>query len=81
LPKLEVNLYITKMKAGTKIEEVKDKNGDVVERKIITTVAFETEGVPDWLPKVLHFQANGNIVSVMIYSEQSVMDDIAVPKD
>lgn len=60
--------------------EIKDRDGDVIERRMLTIVTFETEGVSEWLPKILHCQANGIPLNATISSEQTIMDDIGITK-
>jgi hypothetical protein len=77
MAQLEITLPVEKLKTQTKYEEVKDKDGHILDRRIITTVTFETEGVPRWLPQALHFQMNGIPINATLTSEQSFMDDIS----
>jgi hypothetical protein len=60
----------------TKIVETKNKDGDVEDRELVTTVSFDYTGSPAAMSNVLWTLTAGNVVNVSFTSPQGVMKDI-----
>lgn len=65
---------IENLKTTTGIKEEKDKDGEVVDRKLITKIQFEAEVVPQDLSSVHRLLASDTPVYVCIGSPQAVME-------
>ncbi len=63
---------IDKLSTATKLIELKDKNGDVVDRQFITKVSFEAELAPGASTPLHHMLAAGARIDVIMGSAQSV---------
>jgi len=64
---------IENLKTSTGIKEEKDKDGEVIDRKLITKVQFEAEVNPIALSNAHRLLASGSPVHVIIGSPQAVM--------
>ncbi len=65
---------IENLKTSTAVKEEKDKEGEVVERRLITKVQFEAEVSPSDLANVHRLLASDAPVHVVIGSPQAVME-------
>jgi hypothetical protein len=64
---------ISKLKTTTAMVEEKDKDGEIVDRRLVTKITFEAEVGPQELMNVHRLLAVESPVSVVIGSPQSVM--------
>ena len=65
---------IENLKTSTAVKEEKDKDGDVIARRLVTKVQFECEVAPGRLSDVHHLLASETPVHVVIGSPQAVME-------
>jgi uncharacterized OB-fold protein len=71
----KVNVYyIDKFKIGTEVELTKDKDGDIIERKLVTTIRFKSEVPPENLAIIHTLQASDTPVHCVFGSPQAIMD-------
>ena len=80
---MEINVKVTleNLKATVKMTEEKDKNGDVVDRRLVTQATIEYEGTPAKLDKVLWALQAGQNVEVTFTCPQSAFDILAQGKE
>jgi hypothetical protein len=65
---------IENLKTSTGVKEEKDKDGEVIDRKLITRVQFEAEVDPSALANIHRLLAADSPVHVVIGSPQAVME-------
>jgi hypothetical protein len=65
---------IEKLKTRTEIREEKDKDGEVVDKRLVTKITFESEIGPQELSNVHRLLAADATVDVVIGSPQAVME-------
>lgn len=65
---------IENLKTTTAVKEEKDKEGEVIDRRLITKVQFEAEIAPADLANVHRLLAGGASVHVVIGSPQAIME-------
>ena len=71
---------IDNLKTTTAVKVETDKDGDVIDRRLITKVQFECEVPPAGLADVHRLLEAGSLVVVTISSPQSVFDMTSKPK-
>jgi len=65
---------IENLKTSTGVKEEKDKEGEVIDRRLITKVQFEAEVAPTALSNVHRLLASESPVHVVIGSPQAIME-------
>ena len=65
---------ISNLKTSTGVKEEKDKDGDVIDRKLVTKIQFEAEIDPTALANVHRLLAGEIPVHVVIGSPQAIME-------
>jgi len=74
---MEVKVFIRNienLKTSTSVKEEKDKDGDVVDRRLVTKIQFECEIEPTPLSNVHHLIAGDHPVHAIIGSPQAIME-------
>jgi len=65
---------IENLKTSTGVKVEKDKDGEVIDRRLVTRVQFECEVEPTALSNVHRLLASGNPAHVIIGSPQAIME-------
>ena len=65
---------IENLKTTTRVKEEKDKEGEIIDRKLITRIQFEAEVDPTALANVHRLLASESPVYVVIGSPQAIME-------